>query len=441
METWRKLAYSFGSLGSALLSQAFNTYILFFYVDTLKAAKIAIGNVMFLYGIWNAINDPLFGLISDRTSTRFGRRRPYIALGTIPLMIAFYLLWRPPYTAAEAGKLIAYYALLVFLWDGLYTLVILNWTALFPEMFVSLAERSRVSAYRQMFGILGMVLGIALAPAIYGSWGWPAMGLIFALISGISIFISLLGSQERHAGSSNRQAGSAPPLGLVDALRYTLANRSFAFYVAGNFLVQLVFLILTAVLPFYTKYVLGLDSFQTSLLLLTVFAFAFAAMPFWSRYTIRKGARHVMLVGTALFAIFLWGFWLASDLLTALVTGALVGVALAALMMLFDVLLADIIDEDEVRVGQRREGAYFGIQAFIFRLGISIQAVLVTRLLDASGYVPDAAVQPQAALMVMRLLLSGIPALLLLLAFVAIWYYPLHGARLRVVREALANRE
>jgi GPH family glycoside/pentoside/hexuronide:cation symporter len=125
---------------------------------------------------------------------------------------------------------------------------------------------------------------------------------------------------------------------------------------------------------------------------------------------------------------------------TALVAGALVGVGLAALMMLFDVLLADIIDEDEVKVGQRREGAYFGIQAFIFRLGISVEAVLVTRLLDASGYVPDAAAQPQAALVVMRLLLSAIPAVLLALAFAAVWFYPLHGERLQAVRKALAER-
>lgn len=440
MEAWRKLAYSFGSLGSAVLSQAFNTYILFFYVDTLKAPEIAIGNVMIVYGIWNAINDPLFGLISDRTRTRFGRRRPFIALGTLPLIIAFYLLWRPPFTGAEAGSLIAYFALMVFLWDGLYTLVILNWTALFPEMFPSLTERSRVSAYRQMFGILGMVLGIALAPTIYGRWGWPAMGLLFAMIAGISIFASLLGSQERQASPVSPGEPGEQPLGLVQSLRYTLGNRSFVFYVAGNFLIQLVFLILTAVLPFYTKYVLGLSDGQTSLLLGAIFAAAFVAMPFWSRYTIHKGARQAMLVGTILFAIFLWGFWLASSLVTALVVGVLVGVGLAALMMLFDVLLADIIDEDEVKVGQRREGAYFGIQAFIFRLGISVEAVLVTRLLDASGYVPDAAAQPQAALVVMRLLLSAIPSVLLALAFAAVWFYPLHGEKLQAVRKALAER-
>lgn len=434
---WRKLAYSFGSLGSALLAQAFSVYILFFYVDTLKGPAIAIGNVMFAYGIWNAINDPLFGLLSDRTRTRWGRRRPYIALGTLPLALAFCFLWRPPFGAAQPVPLVTYFAIAVFLWDGLYTLVILNWTALFPEMFQSLPERSRVSGYRQMFSIIGLILGIALAPLIYETWGWPVMGLLFAVIGGGAIFVSLLGSHER----MDRGGAETQPIGLIDSLKFTLVNRSFAFYVAGNFLINLAFTIVQAVLPFYTKYVLHLDKFQTSLLFLAVFGVAFVFMPMWARFTARRGARQAILTASLLFGVILWGFALSRGFLDALAIGALAGTGLAGLMMLPDVLIADVIDEDQLRAGQRREGAYFGIQAFVIRLGISIESVLVTRILDAAGYDPKATIQPDGAVMALRLLMSGLPFVLLVLVAVAFWFYPLHGERLAAVRQALHGRK
>ncbi|MBE3583966.1 MAG: MFS transporter [Limnochordaceae bacterium] len=386
MQFSRKLAYSGGSLGSGLLSQAFNTYILFFYLDYLKAPALAIGSVMTAYGIWNAINDPLFGLISDRTQTRWGRRIPYIAFGTLPLMIAFALLWMPPFTSQQPHLLVAYFALMTFLWDGLYTLVILNWTALFPEMFPSLAERSQVSALRQMFSIIGMIGGIALVPMIRGAIGWANMGILFAVISGISLYVALAGSREDPDKLSKEK-----PIGLVESVTRTFTTPSFPYYVIANFLIQLAFTILTAVLPFYIKYVLHLNDNQSTALLGTVLVVAFLAMPAWSVITARKGGRTAMLIGLVTFGVLLWGFWFAHSFASGMMAGALAGLGLASLMMLLDVLLADIIDEDEVRTGQRREGAFFGIQAFVIRLGISVESLLVTSLLHSAGYVSRAA--------------------------------------------------
>ena len=122
---------------------------------------------MTIYGIWNAINDPLAGQWSDRTRTRWGRRIPFILFGTVPFCIIFVLVWTVPQSVqASANSLFAYFLAMAFLFDGLFTVVILNWTALFPEMYPSLRERSSVSATKQALGIVGMIVGMALAPAV-----------------------------------------------------------------------------------------------------------------------------------------------------------------------------------------------------------------------------------------------------------------------------------
>jgi GPH family glycoside/pentoside/hexuronide:cation symporter len=128
---------------------------------------------MVIYGIWNAINDPLLGQISDRTRTKRGRRIPYVLWGSLPFALAFMLVWLPTksWFGGDSVKLFIYFIIAVFLYDGLYTLVILNWTAIFPEMYKTQEERTRVSALRQVLGVLGSIIGSVLPPLLYNKIG------------------------------------------------------------------------------------------------------------------------------------------------------------------------------------------------------------------------------------------------------------------------------
>lgn len=130
----RDFIYSLGSFSASILGQTVTTFAIYYYVDVLKVPTKMISLVMLFYGIWNAINDPLFGQISDTTRTKWWRRIPYVAGFTLPLCIAFALLWMPPYPAGAEKSLFIWYFIVIFLFDGLFTIVVLNWTALFPEM-------------------------------------------------------------------------------------------------------------------------------------------------------------------------------------------------------------------------------------------------------------------------------------------------------------------
>ncbi len=433
MEKKKSIFYSSGSLAAALSSSVFSTYIIFYYVDVLKMPPELIGLGMGIYGIWNAINDPLLGQMSDRTRTKWGRRIPYILFGSVPFAIAFMLVWIPPikWIGGNTNLMFAYFMAIVFLFDGLYTLVILNWTSLFPEMYKTQAERTKVSGYRQIFGIIGNILGVALPPIIYSSIGWPYMGLIFAIITLISLYLSLLGSKEEAVYSE--EIG----LTLIESLKATFSNKSFLTYVIGSMFLQFTFVMLQAGLPFYAKYVLKVEDIKVSILLGTVFIVALFFVNLWGKRANKKGSKSTIILSTIFYGLALVPFWFIKTFVGGVITASLIGIGLAGLLILLDVLISDIIDEDELKTGIRREGMYFGINGFMIRLGISVQSVLMGYILKSSGYSSSLSIdaQPPQAIIGIKSLITIIPIISLVFAILFFKMYPLHGKRLDNVKK------
>lgn len=437
MSRTRDLLYSSGNLAASLSLSVFATYLMFFAVDVLKLPAELTGIAMGVSAIWNAVSNPLFGQLSDRTHSRRGRRLVYIRFGMIPLAIAFALLWAPPVKAAahSPGLVIAYLLLLIFLFDTLYTMVVLNWTALFPEMYGSQEERTRVSVYRQIFGIVGNIIGIALPPILYGSVGWSAMGLAFAVVTLVFLFLSLFGSKE------NPAFGAAPGLALLPSLAATFKNRSFLTYVIAALFLQFTFVMLQASLPFYAKYVLGIAGLKVSLLLGIIFVSAVIWVRLWARRANRRGSKNTIMIAVVLYGIALVPFWFARSFLAAFITAGVLGFGLAGLIVLLDVLLSDVIDEDETRTGARREGMYYGINGFMVRVTVTFQSVIMGTILATSGYDAKLPVglQPAGALTGIKSLVVLIPLASLVFALIAYRLYPLYGRRLLEVKEAVGR--
>jgi len=434
MSKSRGLAYSFGAVATALAYQTFATYIIFFYVDVVKLPPYLAAAAMLIYGIWNAINDPLIGYLSDHTRTRWGRRLPYLAFGAIPLGIVYFFLWVPPFTSLDqAFPLFLYFLGFICLFDAFYTITVLNWSALFPEMFASLKERSHVNAFRQSFSLLGLVLGIILPPLIYGSLGWSWVGIILGSIITCALLIALWGSKEQLVFSHEKQ------LPFLASVKATFKNRSFLTFVFANLFVQYSFTLVMATFPFFAKYVLRESVQGTAALMAAAFLTALPMVYVWERLAIRMGAKRTYLTAIVILALALLPLFFVTSFGMALLLAFLVGFGLAGFILVADLLIADVIDEDEINTGTRREGMYLGASAFISRFAIVLEAVCMGFIFASSGYNPYVFSQPDEFLAGLHWLLAGFPLIGLLLAGIIISFYPLAGQKLRQEKKEVAE--
>ncbi|SKC56426.1 MFS transporter [Krasilnikoviella flava] len=418
------VAYGASAFPANLMLQTFSAFVVFFYVDRLGVPAGWVAGAMVAHGILNAVLNPLVGAASDRRRTRWGRRVPWIVLGIVPLVVAFALVWMPP-PLPPAG-LVVWFLLVVAVFDVAYVAVVLNVSALFPEIFRTTAERARGNAPRQLFALVGMILGTAGAPLLYDAIGWTGMGVALAVVCAAFFAWSLLGMVERDADDAVRARESA--VGLRDQLRYTFANRAFVTYVLGSLLLQSTTAVLLAGIPFYVKYTVGGADADATLLLAPIFVAAIPAIWGWSWVVRRLGPRTTMLAVVAVYGLATCLYLLPTTVLGAAAAGIAVGLGVAGLMQVLEVALAQVIDDDEGRTGLRREGMYFGANGFVVRGSVVVQAVVVAGALAASGYVEGASTQVPEVATGIRMLIGGVPVVLAALAFVCFWLYPLRSA-------------
>jgi len=335
--------------------------------------------------------------------------------------------------------------------DLVWTIAVMNWTALFPEMIPDQAERAVVSGWRQGFSVVGLLVGVALPPVLVGAdWGGRGgMALVFGAVTTLTLGLSLLGSREN--GQVLREVQPA----FLPALRATFANAAFRWFLAANLFKEFVFSMLTASIPFWAKYVLKINApttlfgveldvgLQNSLLLGAALIMALPAIPVWAGLARRFGGRRAWQAAHLVFAAALVFVFLAGDFRQAVLAVALVGLGFAGLLVMPDLLISDVIDQDETVTGARREGLYFGLNGFIIRFAFTLQGLVVGAILGGSGYVGATAgdlfpAQPETAVLGIRFMVAGVPALASLLVVAALQLYPLHGERLAALRAQLA---
>ncbi len=278
-----------------------------------------------------------------------------------------------------------------------------------------------------------MLIGVAATPVIVAKLGWQKMGVIFAIVGGSLLYLSLLGVRE------NPKFYRKESLKLSEAIKHTFLNKSFITYVSASFLLQYTYTALLAALPFYAKYVLRLNETQTTLLLAMIFIVTFLLVPVWQRFTPKIGAKKTMMVSIILWAILLSGFAFIKTFIQKLILACSLAISLAGSFIVLDIMIAEIADEDEVKTGRRREGMYFGANALIIRLGISLNSLIMGLVLSKTGYNANLPVdqQPMSTILGIRALCSFIPIAATLLGILILRNYPLEGEYLEQVKERL----
>lgn len=424
----RSQTIAFGASGfpTQLMAQTFSAFVVYFYVSHLAVPATWVAAAMIAHGILNAVLNPVVGTISDRLRTPWGRRIPWIGLGIVPLVVAFALVWMPP--ELPVVGLITWFLVVVAVYDIAFVVVVLNISALFPEIFRTTEERARGNVPRQIFAIFGMVLGTAGAPALYSAIGWPGMALVLAAVCLVLLVWSFFGGMIERRIPDAESTASSEAMRWGDQLKYTFRNRAFVPYVLGSLFVQTSIAVILAAIPFYVRYSLHAPEGQGSLLLGAIFVTAIPSIMLWSAVVRRTSPRTAVLWSVAVFGVSVLGYLAPSNVIGAALVGVAVGVGVGGLLQLLEVMLAQIIDDDAVRTGHRREGAYFGVNGFVVRGSVVLQAIVAAVVLTASGF--DAALgdtQPDSVDGGIRLMLAVIPLGFTALAWLCFWAYPIRS--------------
>jgi len=456
-----KIIYGSGDFGLAsfaILRQIFYAIFLTDVVglDPRLASFGALAGV-----VWDAINDPLVGYLSDRVRTRWGRRRPFLLIFAIPFGLSYVILWTAPGFENQIWTLV-YVVLAFMISDTLFTLVSVPYYALTPELTQDYDERTSLTAIRIFFELTASLFVAATAPLIVDAaleagatqqQGYLIVSALFGAIAAVPFLVIFFVVREKSS------IDTLPPAESQPVLRTAWLNIPFRF-AAGIHLFNWLAVNLTAlVAPFFLLYwvaegdmvakvpVFGLNLAYESAILGLLLLVSIIFIPFWY-WLARLTTKRTAYIGGVL-------FWIVIQLLVwtipvggvaqMLILTVFLGFCVSNAYVLPDAIFPDVLEWDEVLSHRRQEGIYYGARSLILKLSSALVFFFVLQLLGWAGYVapPKGAttfMQPEPVLLTIRLLMSVAGAVMLVGAALSAWFFPINREVHARIRAVLARR-
>ncbi len=419
-----KIAYGLGDLGNNVAYGALGFYLVFFLTDVAGISPAWAGYIFLIVRLWNAVCDIFVGTASDRTNSRFGRRRPYLLFGAIPLSVGFALLWQVFFK--DTAAMIIYYTAAGIVFSTLYSLVSIPYNALLPEISQDYDERTSISGYKMALSFVGSLfaaMGVTLiVDAVYPGKSmyvesFPIMGLILGAVIAVSVLLSFAGTKERVVPKTlEKQSSMWTNLKSLTKLKeYRLILGVFIFNMVS-------FDIIMALYIYFMKYALLISDDLSYIFMAVPLVIAVIVTPLWVKMSTKLGKQKTYIISAIyfLFPLIACLFIPASSIPLTISIIILIGVGISASQVLTFSILPDVVEVDEMKNGVRREGIIYGTTMFLYKISSAVIVAVVTAALGWFGYAESAGAavveQSASAVLGIRILICCAPALCLILS-------------------------
>ena len=457
-----KIIYGTGDLGIAGWGTLRQIFYAIFLTDVVGLEARLASFAALIGVIWDAINDPLVGMLSDRAQTRWGRRRPFLLFFSIPFGLAFLLMWwAPPWN--NQIVLAVHMTLAYIISDTLQTLVAVPFYTLTPEMTPDYDERTELTTYRMFFNLVislvvavaaPMIKNAALQSGLTLSQSYLLISGLFGGIGAIPFLVMFFFVRERHPNPPQETHT------IKETAETAWRNIPFRFATGLYMLNWMTVDMVSLMLPYFLTYwiaqgnlaaemnVFGANISQDSVILGLMFITAIAALPIWNWLSKKTSKRKAYIFGML--------FWMVVQSLIIivkpgqtifiLILTVLAGISISTAHVLPDAIFPDVIEWEELRTRNRHEGVYYGIKNFSRKLSGAVTIFLVLQLLGWFGYQspPQGAIvfqQTDITITIIRILTGPFGALLLFSSIIIAWFYPLTREKHARIRSLLARRD
>ncbi len=425
--TLNMVSYGFGKFVAEFFTFAFTAYCFFFYETELGLDSILVGLGFVIYALWNAVNDPLVGYLTDKSLKifpKFGKRFAWIVIGAFPWVFIYVLIFSPPIIEGPQRNLVLFLWLTLTscLFDTFYSLWDVHYQALFPEKFLHPHERRKAAGVGTVVGVFGIALGSMLPPLLIVSGqleSYVRQGWILAFVGLAAISAMLPGMKDSEAMvERNGQSSLAEAVGeeesFMELFKYTIKHPNLISFMVLYMFYQALTQSMTGSVPYFTEFILQEPQTFVTIAMAGFLVGALVSIPIWIKLAQKTGDnRKLIIIGSCMLIVLSLPFMFVESLLAVQIVLVLYGVGLGLFWAMTGPVFADVIDEVVVEKKIRNEGVYMGFRALFGRLAYAIQGITFAVVHILTGFVEVADTQTPLAQFGIRLHMSLIPVILL----------------------------
>lgn len=449
---WEMASYGAGPALNQFFRMAYVTFVFYFYESEIGLDTWLTGLAYIIFAIWNAVNDPLVGYLTDRPfrfTEKWGRRFPWTMIGGIPWVFSYILIYAvPPFDPVSGAWII--FSWLIFstcLFDTCNSIWWVNFYSVFPDKFTDLDERRTASGIITPVGIIGIVLG-GILPLLLITYGRPstfiAQAVVVSFIGLIILFLGIPGWRDDPRSVKRyleRYDEDKSEISFFDTLKESFKQRSFVIYIVIYFCFQVLIFSIQSSIPYFVRFVLGGQKTIQLYIQATFLIGALLSIPLWIKMVKKTNDNKLIyLISATFLGVFSIPFTFITNLPIILILVVFWGIFLGGLWSMERPIISDVVDESVVLTKRRQEATYVSVVMFFNRLAIIVQALIFAIVHTLTGFVEGADTQSELAKIGIRLHFGLIPAIFLLVGALIFWrLYDLTPQRVEDVRVELGK--